>query len=294
MNVLTIDHISKHYGSLRALDDLSLDIRKGDIHGILGPNGSGKTTTLGIVLGIIKSTSGTYSWFGGMSPQKARRRVGALLETPNFYPYLNADDNLAIIRHIKQSSETNFDHILELVQLKDRRKSKFNTYSLGMKQRLAIAAALVGDPEVLILDEPTNGLDPEGIADVRNTIRAIGESGKTIVMASHILAEVEKVCTHVSILKQGKILAEGPVGAILSDEICIEVAAKDMGNLGNALSQIEGVIRIDQKDGLFEIMVAHSIDPADLNHRLVTMGIYVTHLAIKRSRLEDEFLEVIK
>ncbi|MDH3649930.1 MAG: ATP-binding cassette domain-containing protein [Saprospiraceae bacterium] len=294
MNVLTIVGISKSYGAITALNNLSLQIRAGDIHGLLGPNGSGKTTTLGIVLGIIKPTNGTYEWFDGLPAQMARRKLGALLETPNFYPYLNADDNLSIVRHIKRSSESDFDALLDLVQLKGRRKSKFNTYSLGMKQRLAIAAAMVGDPEVLILDEPTNGLDPEGIADVRNTIIRIGDSGKTIIMASHILDEVEKMCTHVSILKQGQIIAEGLVGAILSDDLCIEIGSEDLSKLGEALANIPGIRKMDEKNGWFELMVDPDVTASEINHRLLKMGLQINHLVVRKNRLEDEFLEVIK
>src|SRR5690606_17499858 len=203
MPVLTIQNLSKNYGKIKAICNLSFTVEKGNIYGILGPNGSGKTTTLGIILGITKNDAGSFNWFDGLKGKDARQKIGALLETPNFYPYLNADENLAIIAHIKKMNRHRFDDLLSLVDLTQRRHSPFRTYSLGMKQRLAIAASMVGDPEVLIFDEPTNGLDPLGIAEVRNVIVKIARQGKTILMASHILDEVEKICSHVAILKQG-------------------------------------------------------------------------------------------
>ena len=227
MPILEINNLTKRYGKITAVKDLSFTLEKGNIYGILGPNGSGKTTTLGIVLGITQKDAGNYSWFDGLHDKQARQRIGALLETPNFYPYLNADDNLEIIAHIKNKPQKRFDDLLALVDLKHRRRSPFNTYSLGMKQRLAIAGAMVGDPEVLIFDEPTNGLDPQGIAEVRETIRKIADQGKTILMASHILDEVEKICSHVAIIKQGKLLATGTVGNIIGGEDQIEVSSEE-------------------------------------------------------------------
>ena len=214
--VLDIRNLSKSYGALKALDNFSLEINKGEICGILGPNGSGKTTTLGILLDILKADQGEYYWFGQLPTYKQRQKVGALLESPIFYPYLSASRNLQILAYIKNISYDYIDEVLKTVGLIDRKNHKFKTYSLGMKQRLALAAALLGKPEVLILDEPTNGLDPQGIAEMRELIIKIGQTGTTILLASHLLDEVQKVCTQVVILEKGKKLGEGSVGELLS------------------------------------------------------------------------------
>lgn len=294
MNILSIDGISKSYGRISALKDLSLRVEKGQVYGILGPNGSGKTTTLSVILGIVTQDSGSYSWFNNKYGARVRTKLGALLETPNFYPYLNADDNLAIIRQIKRSEEKDFNALLDLVHLSDRRRSKFFAYSLGMRQRLAIAAAMVGNPEVLILDEPTNGLDPEGIADVRETINAIAQTGKTIIMASHMLDEVEKVCSHVAILKEGRLLTQGSVSSILSKDILIEVGANDMEGLLSELQTINQVLKITRRPLYFEVSVPDGFDPTSLNNELMQRGVALRHLNTKRNRLEDDFLEITK
>jgi ABC-type multidrug transport system ATPase subunit len=218
MPVLTVKNLTKSYGQLVALESLNLNVEAGQVFGLLGPNGSGKTTLLGILLDVLHPSSGTFTWFDGTEGEHVRRRIGAFLETPNFYPYLNADQNLSLVASIKRVSNPPLDSLLELVQLKDRHRSPFRTYSLGMKQRLALAACLVGDPVVLILDEPTNGLDPEGMVEVRHIIQKIAAQGKTIILASHILDEVEKICSHVAIIKKGKLLAAGAIGSILSDK----------------------------------------------------------------------------
>ena len=294
MNILSIDGITKSYGRIDAVKDLHLRIDSGQIFGILGPNGSGKTTTLSIILGIVHPDSGTFRWFEGPDGRSVRSKLGALLETPNFYPYLDAEDNLAIIRHIKRSSEKDFTKLLELVQLSHRKNSKFISYSLGMRQRLAIAAALVGDPEVLILDEPTNGLDPEGISDVRKTIKNIASMGKTIILASHMLDEVEKICSHVAILKNGELLKQGAVHTILSDEIVFEVGSDDLKGLEAALEKIESIRNLHKMSSYFEISVDESLDPGLLNVELMKAGIIINHLQRKKTRLEDEFLEITR
>ena len=294
MTILEVKDLSKNYGRIRAVNSLNLEVNKGQVYGILGPNGSGKTTTLGMVLGIIRPDRGNFTWFRDQNINNPLHKVGALLETPNFYPYLHADGNLAIVRHIKRSSETNFDRILELVHLKKRRTSKFRTYSLGMKQRLAIASALIGDPEVLIFDEPTNGLDPEGIADVRNIIVRIAEMGKTIIMASHILAEVEKVCSHVAILKEGQLLASGHIGAILSDDKIIEIRAPDMDKVRQLVISFKGFKFLSENTGYLLIGITGNHTAGDLNQFLFSNGIVLDHLQEKRATLEEEFLEIVK
>ena len=235
--VLEIRNLSKSYGRLKALDNFSLNVRKGEICGILGPNGSGKTTTLGILLDILKANSGDFLWFGQMPDEKQRQRIGALLEAPAFYPHLSAVKNLKIVADIKMSNYDQIDEVLDIVGLSERKYSTFNTYSMGMKQRLAIGAALVGNPEVLILDEPTNGLDPKGIAEIRNLILEVGRRGVTILLASHLLDEVQKVCTHVVVLEKGKKITDGLVTEVLNEKPAFELASGNNEQLKVCLNQ---------------------------------------------------------
>ena len=221
--VLSIDNIAKSYGLVKALKGVSFDVPEGSVFGILGPNGSGKTTLLGIVMDVLKSNSGDFRWFGQPGSPEQRRKIGSLLETPNFYTYLSAVDNLKITQAISgRGSEAEINEVLKKVNLFERRRYKFSSYSLGMKQRLAIAASLLGDPKVLVLDEPTNGLDPVGIAEIRELILELRDKGHTIIMASHLLDEVEKVCSHVAILKTGTLITTGPVEEVLMDEDIVE------------------------------------------------------------------------
>ncbi|MBL0082796.1 MAG: ATP-binding cassette domain-containing protein [Saprospiraceae bacterium] len=240
MEVLQTSHLHKSYGKIKAVNDLNLSIHQGMVFGLLGPNGSGKTTTLGIILGILQFDAGNFTWFENQYGEKHRTRIGAILETPNFYPYLNAIDNLKIVSLIKGVEDTNYDDLLKLVDLHHRKDSKFSSYSLGMKQRLAIAATQIGNPDVLIFDEPTNGLDPQGIAEVRQILKRIADTGKTVIMASHILDEVEKICSHVGIMKNGVLLASGPVGAMLNDKLLGEIGSDDLIALTQALNDMEG------------------------------------------------------
>lgn len=293
--ILSINNLSKNYGRLKAVKNLSLNIEEGMIFGFLGPNGSGKTTTLGMVLDIIRPTSGSYEWFGGRyEADDARKRIGTLLETPNFFPYMSAVQNLEIIAHIRRVENPRIEEHLETVGLLNRRKSKFKTFSLGMKQRLAIAAALIGDPEVLIFDEPTNGLDPQGIAEVREIIIQVAGSGKTIIMASHILHEVERICSHVAIIKQGELLATGTVGAIISDDVTIEVGAEDLDLLKSVYRGVSGLKGMDVKDGILVLSVNKDISAAELNKLAMERGVVLSYLNKKTKSLEAEFLEITK
>lgn len=294
MNILQTNLLNKRYGKIHALNDLNLTIEKGMVYGLLGPNGSGKTTTLGIILGILKYDSGDFEWFDGAYGVYHRKKIGAILETPNFYPYLNAVDNLQIVAKIKGVDQNNFDALLDQVNLLHRKHSKFSTYSLGMKQRLAIAATLLGDPEVLIFDEPTNGLDPQGIAEVRNILKKIADSNKTVIMASHLLDEVEKICTHVGIMKNGKLLASGPVGAMLNDNLLGEISSDDLESLKRELEQINGVQILKIKPNIIEFSIQKGINGADLNRQLIGKNIFISHLAIRKQRLEEEFLQITK
>jgi ABC-type multidrug transport system ATPase subunit len=292
MPVLQISGLTKKYGRITALKDLNLVIEAGNVYGLLGPNGSGKTTTLGIILGILKQDQGSFEWFDGIYGDKHRLKIGAILETPNFYPYLNADENLEIVRHIKNDENTNFDELLTLVNLKERRKSKFSTYSLGMKQRLAIAATLIGHPEVLIFDEPTNGLDPQGIAEVRDILKKIADTGKTVIMASHILDEVEKICSHVAIIKKGQLLATGPVGSIINSDITVELAAADMSGLKLFLAELPMVKNLYTNDKTIEISIDQHTDHSIINKLAFEKGILLTHFVARKKKLETEFLEI--
>lgn len=292
MSTLTISGLSKSYGKVTAVNDLSLEVEPGMAYGILGPNGSGKTTTLGIVLGIIQADSGSYRWFGEDSSYRHRLRLGALLETPNFYPYLNAVDNLKLIAHIKRVGEPRIDELLDMVNLLHRKHSRFKTYSLGMKQRLAIAGAMIGDPDVLIFDEPTNGLDPQGIAEVRDTLKEIAAMGKTIIMASHILDEVEKICSHVAIIKNGNLLASGTVGSIIHDDMLIEIAAADKEALRRAFRNFPGLRKIEEKEERLVLCLEEETNAQLINQHAFEQGITLSHLQVVHKSLESEFLEI--
>ncbi|MEL6390725.1 MAG: ABC transporter ATP-binding protein [Bacteroidota bacterium] len=294
MTVLTTQGLSKSYGKLKALDGLNLTIEEGQIYGILGPNGSGKTTTLGILLNILKPSQGSFEWFDGQYKTQARRHIGAILETPNFYPYMNASQNLDIVRRTKGLPKQDFDDILEQVNLSERKKSPFRSYSLGMKQRLAIAATLIGDPKVLIFDEPTNGLDPQGIAEVRDILLRVSRSGRAVIMASHILDEVEKICSHVAIIKKGKLLATGPIGAILQDNTIIEVAAADMGKLTDDLRKLSYVTDIETRNNWIECVIPADVSTASFSSEMYMLGNVPTRLVARKRRLEEEFLEITK
>ncbi|MCL4148080.1 UNVERIFIED_CONTAM: hypothetical protein GTU68_066370 [Idotea baltica] len=292
MPVLEIKELSKSYGRTKALDNLNLKIEQGQIYGILGPNGSGKTTTLGIILDILKQDSGTFAWFDGAYGEKARLKIGAILETPNFYPYMNGPANLDIIRQIKGLDSINSDALLEQVNLAHRKKSPFRSYSLGMKQRLAIAATLIGDPEVVIFDEPTNGLDPEGISEVRNILANVAQGGRTVIMASHLLDEVEKICSHVAIIKNGKLLATGPVGSILNSDITVEVNASDRERLIIALKNITRSDNLKERKQWIECQIDDSTDIEAFSRQLYSEGIIPTHFVVRRRKLEEEFLTI--
>jgi ABC-type multidrug transport system ATPase subunit len=294
MKVLEISNLTKRYGRITAVNQLNLDVEQGQIMGVLGPNGSGKTTTLGIVLGITKADSGNFQWFNGQygGGSSVLRRVGSLLETPNFYPYMTAVENLSIVAHIKQAKNVDYDHLLKIVNLAHRKDTQFRAYSLGMKQRLAIAATMVGDPDILIFDEPTNGLDPTGIAEVRETLKSIAAQGKTIFMASHILDEVEKVCSHVAIIKNGNLLATGGVGSILGSDLTVEIAAKDNEILRGLLSEVSFISKIENQPQWITVSVKQGFGAYQLSQLAFDKGIVLTHLVEKKRSLEQEFLQI--
>lgn len=291
--ILSIKNLYKRYGKLQAVKDVSLEIQKGNVYGILGPNGSGKSTTLGIVLNVVNKTSGTYSWFGGtMQTHEALKRVGAIIERPNFYPYMTAQENLELVCKIKGINYTKVQEKLEIVGLNERKDSKFNTFSLGMKQRLAIASALLNDPEILILDEPTNGLDPQGIHQIRDIIKQIASQGTTILLASHLLDEVEKVCSHVLVLRKGEILYTGTVEGMSSGNGYIELQATNNVALIEALEHYPNIEKIKEEDGKVLLYSKSEIDPSLLNKFLADKSIYLNHLAKRKNSLEEQFLEL--
>ena len=291
-SILSIQNVSKSYGAVRALHDVSFDVPEGSVFGILGPNGSGKTTLLGIVLDVLIAGAGTYSWFDGMSPDAARRQIGALLETPNFYHYLSAFDNLEITASIRKKGKDDRIPILTQVGLFERKDSRFQTYSLGMKQRLAIGAALLGNPKVLVLDEPTNGLDPSGIAEIRELIRKLNKEGITIIIASHLLDEIEKVCTHVAILKKGELLLNGPVNEVLLSEDQVEVRAADMILLQQVLQKMTGIRKISGTGDTLNLTCEPSVTTVAINEFCIKNGIVLSHLLLKKKSLETKFMEL--
>lgn len=293
--ILTVDNLTKKFGPLTAVKDLSFTIEKGNVYGILGPNGSGKSTTLGIVLNVVNRTKGEFQWFdGNTSTHQALKKVGAIIERPNFYPYMTAMQNLGLVCKIKEVPDTKIEEKLELVGLLDRKNSKFRTYSLGMKQRLAIASALLNDPEILILDEPTNGLDPQGIHQIRQIIKKIASEGTTILLASHLLDEVEKVCSHVVILRKGEKLYSGSVDGMLASHGFFELRTEDTEKLTAFLEKKAsfGEIRIENE--LVTAILKEEMDATELNKMLFAENIVLSHLVKRKESLEEQFLTLTK
>ncbi len=293
--ILTVNNLTKKFGYLTAVKDLSFSIEKGNVYGILGPNGSGKSTTLGIVLNVVNKTNGNFYWFdGNTSTHEALKKVGAIIERPNFYPYMTAVQNLKLVCKIKEVGQDKVDEKLELVGLLDRKDSKFRTYSLGMKQRLAIASALLNDPEILILDEPTNGLDPQGIHQIREIIKKIASQGTTILLASHLLDEVEKVCSHVIILRKGEKLYSGRVDGMLASHGFFELKSADMEKLQEALKTNNNFAEVKHENGLITAFLKEEMDAKSLNESLYKKGIVLSHLVKRKESLEEQFLTLTK
>lgn len=293
--ILSISNLNKRFGLLHAVKNVSLEIHKGNVYGILGPNGSGKSTTLGIILNVVNKTSGDYSWFGGtMETHEALKKVGAIIERPNFYPYMTAEENLQLVCKIKGTDYSKVHEKLELVGLIDRKDSKFRTFSLGMKQRLAIASALLNDPEILILDEPTNGLDPQGIHQIRDIIKHIAAQGTTILLASHLLDEVEKVCSHVLVLRKGEMLYCGSVDGMSSKEGFFELQSDDMAALKNALGRHDAVEKISEENGKVLVYLKQPLSASEINRYLFGHQIALSHLVLRKNSLEEQFLELTK
>lgn len=293
--ILTVNNLTKKFGYLTAVKDLSFTIEKGNVYGILGPNGSGKSTTLGIILNVVNRTAGDFSWFNGnTSTHEALKKVGAIIERPNFYPYMTAVQNLKLVCKIKEVGEEKIQEKLELVGLLDRKDSKFKTYSLGMKQRLAIASALLNDPEILILDEPTNGLDPQGIHQIREIIKKIASQGTTILLASHLLDEVEKVCSHVVILRKGEKLYSGRVDEMMASHGFFELRSSDMDALKTLLEKNASFGKIDADNGILTAYLKEEMNAEELNKVLFEKGIVLSHLVKRKESLEEQFLALTK
>jgi ABC-2 type transport system ATP-binding protein len=292
-SILSIQSITKYYGKIRALHEVSFEVPPRSVFGVLGPNGSGKTTLLGIVMDVLKPNGGQYSWFGQPSSENQRRNIGTLLETPNFYHYLSGERNLRIAAAIKGHGEADIPRVLDIVKLTNRKDSKFSSYSLGMKQRLAIAACLLGDPKVLVFDEPTNGLDPVGIAETRQLILDLSKQGKTILLASHLLDEVEKVCTHVAILQQGKLLMAGDVNKVLSSEDMVELGAPDLEKLQAILTGFPGLRQLKKNELLLQLYFEkNGIGLDEINKYCFEKGVVLDHLQLRKRSLESKFMEL--
>jgi len=290
--VLSVNKLTKNFGKLCAVNQLDLEVKRGQVFGMLGPNGSGKTTTLGMLMGVVNPTAGSFSWFGEPATHQTRKRIGAVLEHPIFYPYLSGQKNLELNAMIKNADPNNIAKVLDIVELTARKDDKYKTYSLGMKQRLAIASALVSDPIILILDEPTNGLDPMGIAEIREIIKRIANDGKTIILASHLLDEVQKVCTHFAVLKRGNLMHIGPVDDVGKGEEIVEVQAFH-DDLGVLLQEFVGSGPIKKENGVFQVMMKDGFHSKDLNRFLFDKGIVASHLATRKKSLEKQFLEIL-
>lgn len=300
MAILSIQNLTKYYGKIKALDQVSFEVPSKTVFGILGPNGSGKTTLLGIIMDVIKASGGTFAWAGeGLPPNDLRKKIGTLLETPNFYHYLSAERNLRIAAKIKGRGEDQIEKVLRIVNLYERKDSKFSTYSLGMKQRLAIAAALLGDPEILVFDEPTNGLDPAGIAEIRDLIRELYQSGKTIIMASHILDEVEKVCTHVAIIQKGVLKTVSSVAALMEQSagnagsgVLIDISSADIAKLKSIIRQLNGITAVTETDNELQLVCDESVTGEMVNRFCFENGMVLNKINVKRKTLETRFLEI--
>ena len=293
-NVLEINNLSKNYGSLQAVHNVSFSVKKGEVYGILGPNGSGKTTTLAVILGVLNANDGDFKWFDQPLRKETRQRIGSLIETPNFYPYLTLYENLQIVAKIKNVSEESINNALGIANLLKRKHTNFSTLSLGMKQRMALASVLIGDPEVLVLDEPTNGLDPEGFAEVRNIIQSQAAKGKTIILASHILDEVEKVCSHVAILKSGELIANGRVGELLTTEDIVFIQSNNQDDLFAVLQMSDMIQKITKVDDDLSVVLKKQYAVSELNKFCFEKGFILSKIILRKQSLEAQFLELVK
>jgi ABC-2 type transport system ATP-binding protein len=295
MSVIETAGLTKRFGKTLAVDEITFQVEPGQIFGFLGPNGSGKTTTIGLLLGIITPSAGSFRLFGGSTPaelHRARRRIGATLEYPNFYPYLSGRDNLRIVANVKGRGDREIAQVLEAVGLAKRAKSSFKSYSLGMKQRLALAATMLGDPELIILDEPVNGLDPEGMREIRQIIKQLAERGTTIFLSSHLLWEVERTCTHVAIIQRGRIIRQASVEEITSGNVfAVLRAAGEADRLCRLAEEYSGTVSA-RTEGESVVLELADDDLAAVNRFVAERGVYLSHLTLRHRTLEDVFMEL--
>ncbi|MGA7669738.1 MAG: ABC transporter ATP-binding protein [Nitrolancea sp.] len=293
-HVIATDRVSKHYGNgIVAVDELSLNVRRGEVYGFVGPNGAGKTTTLRMIAGLVRPTSGSIQVLGAPAGSKnSVRGVGAMIEQPAFYPYLSGQDNLRVMSLHASIPATRISEVLEQVELTVRAGDAYRTYSMGMKQRLALAAALLKDPELLILDEPTNGLDPEGIAEMRGLIRGLGTGRRTVLLSSHLMSEVEQICDRVGVIRQGQLVAEGPIDE-LRGHPQLHIIATPTEGARQLLSDMSEVGVVREHDGVLLV----STDPrhaAEINRRLVYAGIDVSEIRAAAQSLEQVFFKLVQ
>lgn len=294
--VLSVKNLTKKFKRV-VVNNISFDVERGNVYGLLGPNGSGKSTTFGMLLSTINPTSGDWFWFGKKgTDSETLKKIGAIIEQPNFYPYLSAETNLKIVAEIKGTPYSRINEVLQTVGLLERKKDNFKTFSLGMKQRLAIASSLLNNPEVLILDEPTNGLDPEGIIQIREIIGTIAKQGITIIIASHLLDEIEKICSHVIVLKEGNAIYSGSVDGMTTNTGFFELKADNKTTLLTALEELQWFTSVKMDGELIKAQIRDdaSISASGLNQKLAEKGIFLSHLAKKRQSLETQFLELVK
>jgi ABC-type multidrug transport system ATPase subunit len=292
-NVIETTDLTKRYGEVVAVDHVTLRVPRGGVFGFLGPNGSGKTTTMGMLLGLVHPTSGDARIFGDPARHPATlRRVGAMVETPTFYPYLSGRANLRYFQGIgRRGVPADVDRLLDLVDLGKRAGSKYATYSLGMKQRLGIACALLGDPELVFLDEPTNGLDPAGVVEVRELIRDLGKGGRTVVLSSHLLAETELVCDNVAVLSRGKLIVQGSIQDLLRQHDGFRLRTTDDAKARAALADMRWVQHVEHQDGGL-MVTAPPARAWEISRALAQREVYVNELMPVHRSLEEFFMEI--
>jgi ABC-type multidrug transport system ATPase subunit len=292
--VIETRELSRRYGErIVAVDGLSMRVRRGEVYGFLGPNGAGKTTTLRMLLGLVRPTSGSALVLGvAPGSPEGLARIGALIETPSFYPFLSGQDNLRVLARYGGVPETRIEVALEEVELTSRAGDKFGTYSLGMKQRLGIAAALLKDPELLILDEPTNGMDPAGMAEMRRFIRGLGRGRRTVLLSSHLMTEVEQICDRVGVISRGALVGSGTVDELRGRE-GLWVHAEPLEEAERLVATLRGVEQVARIDGGLRIAADPAAAPV-INRALVEAGIAVGELRPERASLEAVFLELTR
>ncbi|GAC1365828.1 MAG: ABC transporter ATP-binding protein [Ktedonobacteraceae bacterium] len=312
--VISTNRLTKAFGNLVAVNDLNLQVMRGDVFGFLGPNGSGKTTTIRMLLGLIRPSAGRAVLFGmdnAYQLPEILRRVGAIVETPTFYPYLSGIDNLRVIAANSgmvsgKANNARYEEVLQIVELSAAKKMLYRKYSLGMKQRLGIAAALLADPELVMLDEPTNGLDPAGVIEIRRLIQHLAALGKTVFLSSHILSEVQQVCNRVAILRKGNLIKQGDVEELLREQEQIEIRMNQPAETEHALrllQQLQGqgaswITRVgteQNKRGQSVLMVdAPTSHSAELNMVLARNNLFAAEIHPREGSLEEIYLQVVQ